>query len=126
MTADEALAKLKAHLSKRGYGDLEVKFTGGYSPTTTPADTKIIQAQLAVLKRHNIPAVLWPRLAGSHPGFVLTDPPLSLPAGHFGLGYGSGAHAPDEFYLIESTNPKIQGYDGAAFSYVELLYELAR
>lgn len=126
MTADEALAKLKAHLKKRGYGDLEVKFTGGYSPTTTPANTKIIQAQLAVLKRNNIEAVLWPRLAGSYPGFVFTDAPLSLPAGHFGLGYGGGAHAPDEFYLIESANPKVQGFDGAAYSYVELLYELAK
>lgn len=126
MTADEALAKLKAHLAKRGYADIEVKFTGGYSPTATPPDTAIIQAQLAVLKRNGIPSVLWPRLAGSYPGFVFTDPPLSLPAGHFGLGYGGGAHAPDEFYLIESTNPKIQGYDGAAYSYVEFLYELAK
>ena len=31
---------------------------------------------------------------------------LRLPAGHFGLGYGSGAHAPNEYYVIESTNPK--------------------
>jgi len=126
MTADEALAKLKAHLAKRGYADIEVKFTGGYSPTTTPADTRIIQAQLAVLKRNNIEPVLWPRLAGSYPGFVFTDAPLSLPAGHFGLGYGGGAHAPDEFYLIESANPRIQGYDGAAYSYVEFLYELGK
>ena len=41
-------------------------------------------------------------LAGSYPGYIFTDPPLSLPSGHFGLGYGGGAHAPDEFLLIES------------------------
>jgi acetylornithine deacetylase/succinyl-diaminopimelate desuccinylase-like protein len=48
-----------------------------------------------------------------------------LAAGHFGLGHGDGAHAPDEYYVIESANPKVQGLDGAVFSYVEYLYELA-
>jgi acetylornithine deacetylase/succinyl-diaminopimelate desuccinylase-like protein len=49
-----------------------------------------------------------------------------LPAGHFGLGHGGGAHAPDEYYVIESSNPKVQGIDGATRSYVEFLYELGR
>ena len=52
--------------------------------------------------------------------------PLRLPAGHFGLGHGSGAHAPDEYYVIESKNPRVQGMDGAALSHVEFLYELAQ
>jgi acetylornithine deacetylase/succinyl-diaminopimelate desuccinylase-like protein len=126
MSAEDALAKLKAHLAKRGYGDIEVNMTGGYGPTRTPADAPLIQAQVAVLKRGGIDPVLWPWLAGSYPGFVFTDPPLKLAAGHFGLGYGTGAHAPDEFFLIESTNPKLQGYDGATLSQVEYLYELAK
>lgn len=126
LTAEEALAKLKAHLAKRGFGDIEVVMTGGYSSTATPAEARLIQAQVAVLKRGGIDAVLWPRLAGSYPGYVFTDPPVSLASGHFGLGYGTGAHAPDEFFLIESTNPKLRGYDDAAFSHVEYLYELAK
>lgn len=125
-TAEEVLGKLKAHLARRGFGDIEVNFTGGYSPTATSPDAAIIKAQVAVLKRHGIDPVLWPRLAGSYPGFVFTDPPLSLAAGHFGLGHGGGAHAPDEYFVIESTNPKVSGFDGAALSYVEYLYELAR
>jgi hypothetical protein len=55
-----------------------------------------------------------------------TGEPLKLAAGHFGLGHGSGAHAPDEYYIIESPNPKIQGFDGATMSFVEYLYELAK
>src|ERR1043165_859403 len=35
MTAADALAKLKAHLAKRGFGDIEVNMTGGYDPTGT-------------------------------------------------------------------------------------------
>ncbi|MBA4136332.1 MAG: twin-arginine translocation pathway signal protein [Opitutus sp.] len=125
-TAEEAVTKLKAHLAKRGFGDIDVNFTGGYGPTATKADEPMIQKQLAVLKRSGVEAVLWPRLAGSYPGFVFTDAPLNLAAGHFGLGHGGGAHAPDEFFVIESANPKVRGYDGMTLSFVEYLYELAK
>ncbi len=126
MTAAEALAALKAHLAKHGFGDIEVNMTGGYDPNSTPADASLIRAQSAVYRRHGIDPVLLPRNAGSWPGYVFTGDPLRLPAGHFGLGHGSGAHAPDEYYVIESSNPKVQGIDGAVFSYVEYLYEVAR
>ena len=124
MTAAEALAALKAHLQKHGFGDLEVNMTGGYDPTSTPADSAVIQAEVAVYKRAGIDPIIMPRLAGSWPGYIFTGDPLRLPAGHFGLGHGSGAHAPDEYYVIESSNPKVQGFDGATRSYVEYLYEL--
>src|SRR5438034_10665185 len=125
MKAAEALAALNAHLEKRGYGDIEVRMTGGYDPTSTPGDSALIRAQLSVYRRHGIDPLLWPRNAGSWPGYVFTGEPLRLPAGHFGLGHGSGAHAPDEYYVIESADAKIQGFDGAAFSFVEYLFELA-
>jgi len=125
MKAAEALAALKAHLGKRGYGDIEVRMTGGYDPTSTPGDSALIRAQLSVYRRHGIDPLLWPRNAGSWPGYVFTGEPLRLPAGHFGLGHGSGAHAPDEYYVIESADAKIQGFDGAALSFVEYLFELA-
>src|SRR5207244_4777665 len=38
MTAAESLAALKAHLAKRGFGDIEGNMTGGYDPTSTPPD----------------------------------------------------------------------------------------
>ena len=126
MTATESLAALKAHLAKRGFGDIEVNMTGGYDPTTTPADAGLVKAQIAVYRRSGIDPVILPRIAGSWPGYVFTGDPLRLPAGHFGLGHGSGAHAPDEYYVIESGNPNVRGMDGAARSYVEYLYELAR
>jgi len=124
MTAAEALATLKAHLAKKGFADIEVKMSGGYDPTSTPADAEMIRVSNAVYRRHGIDPVLLPRNAGSWPGYVFTGDPLRLPAGHFGLGHGSGAHAPDEYYVIESANPKVQGLDGATRSYVEFLYEL--
>ena len=126
MKKGEAVAALKAHLAKKGFADIEVNVTGGYDPTSTSKDSPLIQAQVAALKRHGINPLLWPRNAGSYPGYIFTGEPLKLAAGHFGLGHGSGAHAPDEYYLIESTNPKIEGYDGAVMSFVEYLYELGK
>lgn len=126
MTAKDSLAALKAHLAKHGFGDIEVNMTGGYDPTSTPADAALVRAEHAVYKRNGIDPIVMPRLAGSWPGFVFTGEPLKLPAGHFGLGHGNGAHAPNEYYVIESSNPKVQGIDGAVMSYVEYLYEVAR
>src|SRR5438046_789155 len=126
MKAADALAALKAHLAKRGFGDIEVKMTGGYDPTSTSADSALIKAQVASYKKFGIDPMLWPRNAGSYPGYVFTGEPLKLPAGHFGLGHGSGAHAPDEYYVIESANPKIQSFDGATMSFIQYLSELAK
>ncbi|HEY2681991.1 MAG TPA: M20/M25/M40 family metallo-hydrolase [Steroidobacteraceae bacterium] len=125
MTAADTLAKLKAHLAKHGFPDIEVNMSGGYDPTSTDPESKLIRTHLAVYRKMGLDPNLWPRSAGSWPGYVFTGPPLNLPAGHYGLGHGTGAHAPDEYYLIDSTNPKVQGLDGAARSFVEFLYALA-
>src|SRR5271154_4374239 len=124
MSAADTLEKLKAHLAKHGFGDIEVNMSGGYSPTQTDPDARLIQTQLATYRKLGLEPQLWPRSAGSLPGYVFTGEPLNLPAGHFGLGPGTGAHAPDEYYLIESSNPKVQGIDGAVASFVEYLYAM--
>jgi len=125
MTYDGAIAAVKAHLAKRGFGDIEVNPSGGYDPTSTPADAPVIRAEMSVYRRAGLDPVLLPRNAGSYPGYVFTGEPLKLPAAHFGLGHGSGAHAPDEYFVIESSNPKVKGWDGAVRSFVDYLHELA-
>jgi acetylornithine deacetylase/succinyl-diaminopimelate desuccinylase-like protein len=126
MTAAAALAALEAHLERRGFGDIEVNMSGGYDPTSTPADAPLIQAQIATLEAEEIDPILWPRSAGSYPGYVFTGAPLNLASGHYGLGHGSGAHAPDEYFLIESENQEVAGWDGAVMSYVKYLFELGK
>ncbi|GMU68590.1 MAG: hypothetical protein AMXMBFR37_09230 [Steroidobacteraceae bacterium] len=125
MTRDGAVAKLKAYLAKRGYGDIEVNVSGGYDPTTTPADAALIRTMVRVYEAGGIDPIFWPRRGGSWPGYVFTGEPLKLPAAHFGLGHGQRAHAPDEYYLIEPSNPKLAGLDGAIGSFVDCLYALA-
>jgi acetylornithine deacetylase/succinyl-diaminopimelate desuccinylase-like protein len=57
---------------------------------------------------------------------VFTGPPLKMAAGHFGVGRGGGAHAPDEWILIESSDPKVAGYAQQARMFADYLYEVAR
>jgi acetylornithine deacetylase/succinyl-diaminopimelate desuccinylase-like protein len=125
MTAKGTLQLLKNHLAKHGFGDVEVNMTGGYDPTETPADSQLVKAMVTTYQKAGIDPLLWPRLAGSWPGVTFTGAPLKLPAGQFGLGHGDGAHAPDEYWLIESANPKVAGMDGAVRSFVDLFYALA-
>ena len=125
-TSKEAMTKLRAHLDKRGFADVEMNVTGGYDPTETAEDSRIIRAQLATYRRAGIKATLNPRLSGSWPGAVFTAPPLSLPAGHFGFGHGSGAHAPNEYYVVDSTNPKVAGITDAIMGHVDMFYQIAQ
>jgi len=124
-TRVEAEKKLRAHLDKRGFTDIEIKVGGGYDPTETAEDSRIIKAKLETYRRAGVTATLNPRLAGSWPGAMFTAPPLSIPAGQFGLGHGSGAHAPDEYFVVESSNPNVADVVDAAMGYVDFFYQVA-
>ena len=125
MTKEDCVAKLKAHLAKQGFPDVIVNVSGGYGPTEIAEDSALVKAQLATFKAAGIPTTVYPRSAGSWPGSVFTAPPVSIPAAGFGLGYGQGAHAPDEIFVVESSNPKVAGLDQAVMGYVDFLYEIA-
>ena len=124
-TRAEAETKLRAHLDAHGFPDIEVNVSGGYDPTETDENSRLIRTELATYERAGITATINPRLAGSWPGATFTSPPVSIPAGHFGMGHGAGAHAPDEYYVIESTNPKVAGLVDATMGYADFLYQLA-
>ncbi len=126
MTPEDIMAKLAAHLAKRGFGDIEIVKNGGFNyVTSTPADSRLILAEKSVYQQYGIDAMLLPRMGGSWPGSLFTAAPLNLPAGHFGLGYGDRAHAPDEFCLVDSKNPKLHGMNDMVRSCVDYLYALA-
>ena len=100
--------------------------TGGYSPNQTAEDSVLIRAEKATLDNAGIVNTMSARSAGSWPGVMFTGDPLRLPAGQFGAGRGGGAHGPDEWFLVESSNPKVAGFADQAKIYADLLYEVAR
>ena len=125
MTKDEAVSKLKAHLAKRGFDDIRVTVSGGYGPNQTDENSAFIQSQKRVFDKAGITYTLSPRNAGSWPGVVFNGAPLNLPTGQFGISRGNGAHAPNEWVMIKSSNPKVAGFDDNVMLYIDYLYELA-
>ena len=100
--------------------------SGGYDPTETAEDSAVIRAQQAVFTRIERALIRSIRAAPA-PGPASSSPAnrLQVGAGQFGLGHGSGAHAPDEFFIIESRNPRVAGLREATMGYVDFLYEMA-
>lgn len=124
-TREEVLRKLRSHLDAKGYSDVEIKVSGGYDPTEVAEESRLIRAQVAAYRALGVDANLNPRGSGSWPGAAFTAPPVSIPAGHFGIGRGAAAHAPDEYYIVESANPKIAGITDASMGYAEMMYQFA-
>ena len=126
MTAADVLAKLRAHLDRRGFKDLQIRKLGGYDPNSTRLDARLIQRQIQLYRARKLAVTIRPRRAGSWPGYLFTGAPVAIAAGHFGMGYGNGAHSKDEFYVVEPpAGAPFAGIAGAVSSFADYLYALA-
>ena len=124
-TPDEAVRLIRAHLDAKGFKDVELRKLAGYPPAQTSVSAPLVNASIGVYRKHGITPAVTPRLAGSAPYYIFTER-LKLPMILSGLGHGSGAHAPNEYMLIE---PKpatgVAGLADIEKFYVDLLYALA-
>jgi acetylornithine deacetylase/succinyl-diaminopimelate desuccinylase-like protein len=124
-TPDEALALIRRHLDARGFGDIEIRKLSGYPPAQTTVAAPIVRAGLGVYNKYGRRTTVAPRLAGSAPYYIFTQR-LGLPLLTGGLGYGSGAHAPNEFLVVEPrAGSRVAGLPEMEKFYVDLLYALA-
>lgn len=122
---DEALALIRKHLDANGFADLEIRKLSGYPPAQTSVESPLVRAAIGVYTKHGATPAVTPRLAGSAPYYVFTDL-LGLPLVAGGLGHGSGAHAPNEFMVIEpKPGSKVAGLAEVEKFYVDLLFALA-
>lgn len=67
ITAADTLANLKAHIAERGFGDIEMNFSGSYDPASTQLNTTVIQAISTVYQINQGAGHPLPRLAGPLP-----------------------------------------------------------
>jgi acetylornithine deacetylase/succinyl-diaminopimelate desuccinylase-like protein len=124
-TPDEALALIRKHLDARGFKDIEVRKLSGYPPAQSSVETPLVQAAIGVYNKYGRTPSVTPRLAGSAPYYIFTDR-LKLPLVSGGLGHGSGAHAPNEFMIVEPRpGSAVAGLAEIEKFYVDLLYALA-
>ncbi|MBX3174096.1 MAG: M20/M25/M40 family metallo-hydrolase [Gemmatimonadaceae bacterium] len=124
LSPDSALARIKRHLVAGGFGDIEIRQLSGYPAAQTSVEAPIIQAALSVYRKYGVTPTLSPRLAGSAPFYQFTER-LRLPLLFSGMGYGTGAHAPNELMLVRpKAGSKVAGLAEIEKSYVDLLFSL--
>ncbi len=123
-TPDEAQRLMREHLDRHGFTDVLIRRLGGYPPAQSSVSAPLMQKAIAVYNKHALTPSIAPRLAGSAPYYLFTDR-LGLPMLAGGIGHGSGAHAPDEYMVIEpKAGSNIAGLAAQEKFYVDLLYAL--
>jgi acetylornithine deacetylase/succinyl-diaminopimelate desuccinylase-like protein len=121
-TPDQQLDLIRKHLASRGFSDIRVTKLSGYSPAQTSVDTPIVRAAIGVFNKYGVTPTVQPRLAGSAPYYIFTDR-LQLPMVMGGMGHGSGAHAPNEYIVIEPrAGSRVAGLAQIEKWYVDFLY----
>jgi len=124
-TPDGALALIRRHLDENGFSDITIRKLSGYPPAQTSVDSPLVRAGLAVYNKYGLMPSVAPRLAGSAPYYVFTER-LGLPLLAGGIGHGSGAHAPNEYMVIEpKSGSRVAGLAQIEKFYVDLLHALA-
>ncbi len=123
---DKQLAKIRAHLDAQGYEDIVLRKLGAYPAAQTSVETALVQSVIQVVNKYTEPPTVNPRLPGSAPFYQFTER-LGLPLLPAGLGHGSGAHAPNEYYVIEpAEGSDIAGLAEIEKAYVDMLYALGQ
>ena len=124
-TPEEALRLIRRHLDARGFADIELRKLSGYPPAQTSVDAPLVRAAIGAYNKRGMTPSVAPRLAGSAPYHVFTET-LKLPLVPVGLGHGSGAHAPNEYMVVEPRpGSAIAGLAEMEKFYVDLLHALA-
>jgi acetylornithine deacetylase/succinyl-diaminopimelate desuccinylase-like protein len=122
-TPDSALALIRRHLDAQGFRDIVIRKLSGYPPAQTSVSAPLVRTALGIYNKAGLPVVVSVRSAGSAPRYLFTD--LGLPVIAAGLGHGSGAHAPNEYLVIEpKAGSKLVGLVGMEKFYVDLLYAI--
>ena len=110
MSADDIIAKLRKHMKKHGFDDVELIVHSKQDPAKTSVDSGIAQTMIRCTEIvYNKKPNVWPTVAGTGPLSLFTDE-LKLPTA-LGLGVsypGSGFHAPNEHILVEHYNEAIK------------------
>jgi acetylornithine deacetylase/succinyl-diaminopimelate desuccinylase-like protein len=129
MTGPDIVKKLRAFLDKEGYQDVKINVVGDVPPAKMHYDTDIARA---VVKTFDTFGIQYQKpiedgasiLGGYWPAYLFAGSPINIPIAAGMAGSGGGAHAANEFYVIEGAK-KTYGIAGAEKSVAATLYNYA-
>jgi acetylornithine deacetylase/succinyl-diaminopimelate desuccinylase-like protein len=143
MRSADILKAIRAQLDANGYKDVQLRLIGDQPWAKGSADSDIGHAlsntldqfgvvhepisseQSAVISSASAMSGAWPAyLFTNHPQGDPGIVPINIPIAGAGIGYGGGAHAANEFFVIEGTG-KTYGMAGAEKYVAAVLYNYA-
>jgi len=123
--------KIRKYLDSKGYADVEMKVIGDVPWSKQQYDTDVARAlttTYAIFKiNYTQPADEPSILGGYWPAYLFENKSfagLSMPIVGGAAGHGGGAHAANEYYVIEGAG-KVYGLAGAEKSIATVLYGFA-
>jgi acetylornithine deacetylase/succinyl-diaminopimelate desuccinylase-like protein len=127
-TITETVEKVRRHLDRLGYTDVRIhEYPEANSVddwSRTNPDSEIVKHVIACYKDNGLKPRVFPFSLGSSPQAVFTKDPLKLPFVSAGVGHGSRAHAPDEYYVIEG-NESVRGLAEAEKFFTSLIFRFS-
>src|SRR5262249_5418423 len=135
MNCHEMVKRIREQLDRNGYKDVEMKIIGDVPWSKMSYDTDIARAMTQMYDQFNIPhgqpstepTILggyWPAYLFSNEEVGQKVAPVSMPIGMGGAGHGGGAHAANEFYVLEGAG-KVYGMAGAEKAQAAIFYNFA-
>jgi acetylornithine deacetylase/succinyl-diaminopimelate desuccinylase-like protein len=97
----DILRKLRAHLDKRGFPQVEITPQGVYNPTRTSPNEPIVKAAVSAVESFGVRPLLWPCYYAGIPMAIFGDPPLNKPTLGCGLGRMGREHIANEYFTVE-------------------------
>ena len=118
MTIEGTMAKVMAHMKKRGFTDVKVRRYVDYPYSKVSARVPPLAATIEAMRYHGKDPEVWPMTAGSAP-FHLFDE-IGVPWGGAGLGHGGNAHAPNEWASVPGMKDYEKGTITTLCKYAEM------
>jgi acetylornithine deacetylase/succinyl-diaminopimelate desuccinylase-like protein len=131
MNGPDLVKKIRAFLDAKGYQDVDLKLIGDVPWSKMRYDTDIAQALRTTYDIFGInytePAANESILGGYWPAYLFVNDeksPIHIPIVGGAAGHGGGAHAANEYYVLEGAG-KVYGLAGAEKSVATVLYAFA-
>ena len=97
------VSRLRRHLDKLGFDDIEVNATGGYPGSRTHLGDRAVRAMCEAYRDHGCEPEIWPLLASASPYYLFSEI-LGIPYVWGGLGRAGNSHGGDEYFTVDGLN----------------------
>jgi acetylornithine deacetylase/succinyl-diaminopimelate desuccinylase-like protein len=119
-TVSEIIEKIRSHLRRCGYGDIEIRTLYGFGPARTSLDAPIIQAVLRLYGDAGLePPAVYPSSPASSPVNALNNT-LGIPCASGGLGH-VGREQEMEYLVLDDCG-RIAGLAQIEKSFIDVLH----